>query len=126
MAKNDIFDLTITPPIKTFVAKALTPLPVAVFNRLGRKSMAKGARTFQAEMKGKVAKDRGVLERSITIRIKTYRRSGVIYAVTGPDEKQRPHAHLIEFGHRMVVGGTVPRLGGRGGTRVAAFTNDTA
>ena len=77
-------------------------------------------------------KARGVLAKNITKRNKTYIRLGAVVTVVGAKWSEAPHAHLVEFGHRMVVGGTVERLRGgttplskqtgkRGGGRVVGF-----
>jgi len=49
------------------------------------------------------------LKESIKVKVKEYGEH--IVAVIGPESKAR-HAHLVEYGHRMVVGGTL-KAGGR-------------
>lgn len=53
----------------------------------------------------------GKLARSIRVQVRT--RGGLQVAIVGT-----PYAHLVEYGHRQVVGGRVIRVGARGIRRI--------
>jgi len=84
-----------------------------------------------ARANARTHKRSGGLAKSAGKRVKTYTKNGVVYVAVGYLWKKGGyHGHLVEFGHRMVVGGTIrrdsgrtaaksKRTGKRGGGRVA-------
>lgn len=66
----------------------------------------------QAEVRGYKDKDTLQLNRTIGTRVKTYRRGGTLFLAAGPLYKMGGyHGHLVEFGHRIVKGGTLAEGG---------------
>ena len=55
---------------------------------------------------------RARLYETATKRIKTYG-AGVVYAAVGFGCARRHHGRPVKYGHRLVMGGTVPRLRGK-------------
>lgn len=49
----------------------------------------------------------------VAFRLRTYQKGNVVFAAVGEEAKGAQHAHLVEFGHRMVVGGSVARITGK-------------
>ena len=120
-------------------------MPENIVNKIVRKAVKSAAEIFELSMKRHLAKSRdsGDLQGSITTIVKTYPSQHVVFSATGPrssgGKTYFPQAHLLEFGHRMVVDGTVERRrtaqtgkgrvhttgaarsGSRGGGRVVGF-----
>lgn len=77
-----------------------------------------------------VGEKTGNLKRAMGSRIKRYTEN--VYAAVGPLWAGGQHGHLVEFGHRIVTGGTVARIGStsaaksksgkRGGGKVAGMS----
>ena len=90
-----------------------------------RRSIRKASRPFIAaarrNLKSRGAVDTGTLYKSIKAVVRTY--PGRVVVVMGPERKTvtingkkknaANYASLVEFGHRMVRGGTLPREGKR-------------
>lgn len=99
------------------VRRVLNMLPNRVYRKVVRQMTGRMAtpivkaaqRNLEAVQSDKA---RGVLAKNLTKRTKTYVRLGAVVTVIGGKWSDAPHAHLVEFGHRMVVGGTVERLKG--------------
>lgn len=89
-------------------------LPETLVKRVVRKAARTGINKFKSSIKQNASKHGSALSSRVTSKVVTYRSTNVVYAVTGPVAGD-PHAHLVEFGHRMVVGGTVPRIGVKAG-----------
>jgi HK97 gp10 family phage protein len=80
-----------------------------------REAVTKAARPMRQAVKALAPKQSGLLRRSISIKIRTYKRSHMVMAVIGPNretkgiyngEERRPikYAHLVEFGTADIAG----------------------
>lgn len=80
-------------------------------NRIMRKVLRAGARELSNVAKSYIKRDTGTLYKSIGIKIKAYRNTGVVVAVVGPRTKfikqtrkgkrwASKYAHLYEFGRK--------------------------
>jgi len=90
---------------------ACKQLPEKVFRRHVGKSANKAMTPVSREAKKLAPKDSGDYRKSIGKKKRSYTRNKVVWVGVGP-RRNKSHgslAHLIEFGHRMVVGGTVAR-----------------
>lgn len=100
--------------------RALESIKKKTRNQYSRKAMRAGGKIVVAAAKS-AAPDRRRredkklvmgLRRSMFQKIKTYRHTGKVISVIGPRWPEGAHAHLVEFGHRMVTadGRTVGRV----------------
>ncbi len=89
-------------------------LPETIVLRVARKAVSKGMAIFRNDIKRRAP---GSLKRHVATKIKTYAQDNVVFGVTGARTPgYAPHFYLVEMGHRMVLGGTVPRIGLRAGS----------
>jgi len=98
--------------------RALQQLPVKVQNTVVRKAIRRGVRPMERSMKSGARQVSSRIARAIGTRIRKYRGGDIHVGVTGVRRGAKYKdisniAHLLEFGHRMVVGGTVERISGR-------------
>jgi HK97 gp10 family phage protein len=117
---------------------ALNILPDRIYRKVVRQMTGKMATPIVSAAKRNLKavqseKARGVLAKGLRKKTKTYKADGSVVTIVGGKFPEAAHAHLVEFGHRMVVGGTVSRLkkqwsasrssrtGKRGGGRVVGF-----
>jgi HK97 gp10 family phage protein len=98
---------TLGPKIERKVVRGAISKASTLYVRAARKNARRILR--QAEKKGYRRKQGQHLYETIAKRIKTYVKNGVVFCASGPRAKLAPHAHLLEFGHRIVVGGSVKR-----------------
>ena len=117
--------------------RALNLLPDRIYRKVVRQMTGRMATPVVKAAKRNLKavqsdKARGVLVKNLRKKTKTYKADGAVVTLVGGKWPEAAHAHLVEFGHRMVVGGTVERLGGgptpvskrtgvRGGGRVVGF-----
>jgi len=95
--------------------RALKNIPEKVFKRTVGKAANKSMTPVSRKAKKLAPKDSGDYRKSIGKKKKTYTRNKVVWVGVGP-RKGKPNAylgHLIEYGHRIVSGGTVARVSGR-------------
>jgi len=113
--------------------------------KVARQATTAGARVLRKGVKPVTPKDFGALKKSLTHRVKQYPSSGVFVGIIGPQKGAQYDAgyktpwgmtvtrtaipenyeHLVLFGHRIVIGGTLSRDqskagGGRKTTRRSA------
>lgn len=99
-------------------------LPVRVAKRVLRRAVVKATTIFEdaIQTNAAVAKDTGEFQASAGKRIRSYRGEVVVgvagfrvFDLTGRGNKTYPSNidYLLEFGHRVVVGGTAERQSGR-------------
>lgn len=107
--------------------RACRTIPEKLFNRHVGRSANKAMTVVSRDAKKLAPKDSGDYRKSIGKKKKSYPRSKVVWIGVGPI-KGRNNAylgHLIEYGHRMVTGGTVARLSGRRKGRADAAGKQT-
>lgn len=95
--------------------KAMKQLPEKVFLRHAGKAAGKAMTPVSRTAKKMAPKESGDYRKSIGKKRKTYRRTHTVWVGVGP-RKGKANAylgHLHEFGHRIVVGGTTARVGGK-------------
>lgn len=78
--------------------KVLAEMPNAVRNRVTMNALRAGGRVLRAEMKLKVPKKTGELNKSINVTTYTSRKAGERAVAVGVRGKEGPLAHLVEFG----------------------------
>ena len=126
------------------ITSTLNRLPDRLVNKVMRQAVRKGIKKFESAirsnargmLRGHGHIDAASIEKNIITKVKTYGSTATIFAIAGvarSADRAAPHAHLVEFGHRMVTRGTVERLnsersagrsrrtGRRGGGRVIGF-----
>ncbi len=113
------------------------------------RKVARGATTAGARVLAKSVKasavfgrySRGVMKKSITVKVKQYSASGIFIGIAGPNKRTymvtrtfpsgkevkveaipERYVHLLELGHRIVVGGTLSRSLSRGGIVFSKLT----
>ncbi len=99
------------------LAAALGTLSERVQKNVVQKVMAAAMVPLMQEMRANIRRmtkesnkpGRGRLHRADAIGIKQARGRHAAFGVVGPIYAIAPHAHLIEFGHRIVTGGTASR-----------------
>jgi len=95
------------------VEKHLKKLTDKDAQKVVKQAIRKGAAVIRKAMRGEAPRDEtGQLKKSIKVRRFKARRGRGIFAQIGSDPRVFNHAHLVEFGHRMVLGGTISS-GGR-------------
>lgn len=98
------------------LAKTLEDLEVGVRKRVLARAVRKRAKPFVTQMRARVRKRFGQLRKSIGMKVRTYKRSGTVFAAIGvrsgfadnfilPGGRRafinpRNYAHLLEFGVR--------------------------
>ncbi len=103
--------------------RRLRLLPERVARRVVRRSVVKATDIFRKAIhaNASAAKDTGEFQASANKRIRTYRGETIVgvagfkvFDLTGRGNKTYPSNidYLLEFGHRIVVGGTTERLSG--------------
>lgn len=105
---------------------ALNELPIAIQRKILRKAMGKAAKPIIRLARSKAPKKSGTLKKSIGHKVRTYKGSGTTLAVIGARSgvfgayrgSSRPvvpfyTSHLVERGHRIVVGGKITKEGRR-------------
>ncbi len=102
--------------------KAAKSLPEKVFLKHVGKSANKAMTPVSRAAKKKAPKLSGDYRKSIGKKKKTYKRSQVVWIGVGPRKGKHNYAlgHLIEMGHRIVVGGTAARVSGSRAGQIAA------
>ena len=88
--------------------------PEKVFIRHAGKSANKAMTPVSRDTKKLAPKDSGDYRKSIKKKKKTYKRNKIVWVGVGP-KRGMPNAnlwHLLEYGHRMVIGGTTARISG--------------
>jgi HK97 gp10 family phage protein len=98
---------------------AMNQLPKAVFKRQVRNAVKKAITPMKKRAQQLAPKKSGLLKRSISSKTKTYKNTGNVVGMIGGG----PHAHLVEFGHRIVTGGTAARISGKRRGKSDAATN---
>jgi len=98
--------------------RVLQQLPEKVQNKVVRQSIRAGARPLIRSMRSGASQVSSRISQAIGIVVRRYRSGdlhvGVVGVRRGAKYKNISNiAHLLEFGHRMVVGGTVARISGR-------------
>lgn len=80
------------------------------------KALRAGAKVFVREAKAQAPVDSGVLRRAMTVKVKSYAKSGKKLAIIGPRNKRAAngrnpanYAHLVELGHRVSRKGKLGR-----------------
>lgn len=105
--------------------KTLEQLGARMERKITRQALSKASTDFvrvarsnakkilaDAMKKGYRRKKGEHLYKTLTKRVKTYAKNGVVFCAAGPAGSGRaPHKHLVEFGHRIVTGGTAERQG---------------
>jgi len=106
------------------VEKHLKQLSEKDAQKVVKQSVRRGAAVIRKAMRGEAPRDKtGKLKKSVKVRRFKYRkRDGSIIARIGSDPRIFPHAHLVEFGHRVVLGGTISS---GGSVRPAKDTDNT-
>ena len=84
--------------------KLLKKLPIELQKNVVRRATRAAMAPVRKTIKSLINVNDGVLMKSIRIRQKRYPRSGVIYTMVTANA---PHAHLVEFGHKLIAGRTV-------------------
>lgn len=87
------------------------------YRKVVRKASAKAATPMVRAIRKRA---KGSIKKGIAKKTKTYN-NGTIFTIIGVSG---PHGHLLEFGHRLVAGGTIARLRG-GKTPKAADPSKT-
>jgi HK97 gp10 family phage protein len=101
--------------------RQLKKMPDVLFQKTVSKAVSKAMTPInrQARANANAVKDTGALKRSIGKRTRKYKKSGVVVGVVGvkrdhseTDDKGKKHvptnyAHLVEYGHKIAVGGTL-------------------
>jgi len=104
--------------------RTLKALGARIERKILRQSLGKAATTFKkvakkgareilaaAQMRGYKRKQGQHLFQTVTSRVKSYTKNGVVYCAAGPGKDLAPHAYLVEAGHRIVRGGTNSKSG---------------
>lgn len=117
----------------TELERNLASLGQRVHNRVQRQAVNAAMRPILKEARARAPRDSGALAKSLIVKVRTYQ-GNVFAAFLGPEANKvywihrrsrrgnyasiRLHkhvpsniAHLVEMGHRMVVGGKVARVG---------------
>lgn len=96
--------MTVTVKIKgaKLLNNALKNLPQAVERKLAMKALRKGARVILKEAKARAPVRRGTLKKSLAIRTPPRQTKSAPRILVGAT-RDAPHAHLVEFGHAIVV-----------------------
>jgi len=107
--------ITIDKTLQRALEKKLKTLPEKVFRKHVGKSAGKAMTPVARDARSRVPKETGALRKSIGKRKRTYSRQKTVFVAVGPraGKEHASIAHLVEFGHRMVTGGTVTRKDGR-------------
>jgi len=100
--------------------KALDRLQQRVYKKTVSASLRKGAVIVARQARANARKiadpgrDEGKhLHQTISRRTKRYNAGQTVYIAVGPKWPGGAHGYLVEYGHRMVVGGTVERISGK-------------
>jgi HK97 gp10 family phage protein len=92
--------------------QAFKIMPAVMVNKIIRKAVRRAAVAFKAGMKRNLVKSEDTKELQKSVSISTKTKGTFVSAAIGPDYKKikgKPHAHLVEFGHRIAQGGTLER-----------------
>lgn len=84
---------------------------VPVRNDAARLAPAPGYPGYTYPSKGSARASRKRLRDTMGVKTRIYGRSKTIAGVAGPQYPAGAHGHLVEFGHRIVTGGSVARVG---------------
>lgn len=84
---------------------------VPVRNDAARMAPGPGQPGYNYPSKGSARASRKRLRDTIGVKTRIYGRSKTIAGVVGPQYPAGAHGHLVEFGHRVVTGGSVARVG---------------
>jgi len=100
--------------------KIVKTLPEKVFKRHVGKAANKAMTPVSRAAKKLAPKDSGDYRKSIGKKKKTYSRNKVVWIGVGPRHGKAHSSlgHLIEFGHRVVTGGSTTRIAGKRSGRV--------
>lgn len=106
--------------------KLAKKLPQNVFRRHVGKSANKAMTPVSRAAKKFAPKEAGDYRKSIGKKKKTYKRTNVAWVGVGPRKGKAHYAlgHLIEYGHRIVVGGTTARISGKQAGRTGSARNE--
>ena len=124
LSRNAVSKTTATIAGAAELVKMLTQLGPRIERKITRGAMTMAAtpvvRQIKANAKGMVAggakrkHGKPHLYQTIGKRTKTYAKKGVVYVAVGPLYKLGGyHGHLVEFGHRIVKGGSIARISGK-------------
>ena len=95
--------------------KAVKAVPEKVFNKHVGKASGKAMTPVSISMKRLAPKEHGDYRKSIGKKRKTYKRNLTVWTGVGP-RRGKYHAnlaHLLEYGYRVVTGGTTARIRGK-------------
>jgi len=101
------FDLEINPLYLQKIESGFNKLPEKVFEKAVGKAANKAMRITVKAARRNVPVETGQLKKSIGIRIKKYRQSGIVFAAVGPRKGYKDattgrnpanYAHLVEYG----------------------------
>jgi len=126
---NVAFKLDIDPKEQKHLEKMLAEAPAKLRRKHVRRAVSFAITPVLKAARKLAPRDTGDLKRYLKRKIKSYSKNATIFGMVGPEKHKAPHAHLVEFGHRIVVGGTVARKDGslkgggknRGAGRVVGF-----
>jgi HK97 gp10 family phage protein len=103
------------------IQKSLEEVIQQVQRRGMKDALSKSAQIGLKEARARAPQDKGVLKKSLKKRARTYGKGGA-FVIVGPDRRTKVmhngknisgayHAHLVEFGHKLVRGGKLSKGG---------------
>lgn len=83
--------------------KMLAEAPEKVRKKYVRRAVSFAVSPVLKAAKKYAPKDSGDLKKSLKRKIKAYSRNATVIGIVGPEKYKAPHAHLVEYGHRLVT-----------------------
>jgi len=92
------------------IAKSLKKFEKKQAHKIVKKAIRKGSNKIKSAMRANAPKEDGTLKKSIKVKMRS--KPGFTTGRIGTDPRVFPQAFLVEFGHKLVLGGTISS-GGR-------------